>query len=177
MNIQSGTATKDMGAPASADGTPADAVNLMNLVKLVRIWQKLILITAAAVVVLAVAVVLPMKPKYSASASVILNQQKNNTVEDVNKVISDLPTDSSAVQNQIQMLTSESLADSVIAKLKLNQDPEFNPRPASWVRSSALSVPAMAPAMPAVAPTRPIAGCWPSSKRCCRWRRSACPAP
>ena len=62
---------------------------------------------------------------YSTSASVMLDPRKNN-VTDLSSVLSQLPTDPSSLQNQIQILTSRDLALHVIAKLKLYDDPEFN---------------------------------------------------
>ena len=62
---------------------------------------------------------------YSASAVVMLDQRKNN-VADVSSVLTELPTDASSVQNQIQILTSRDLASRVVDKLGLENDPEFN---------------------------------------------------
>jgi len=45
----------------------------------------------------------------------------------LSSVLSALPTDPSSVQNQIQVLSSRDLARRVIGKLKLYDDPEFNP--------------------------------------------------
>jgi len=63
---------------------------------------------------------------YSSSTVVMLDQRKNN-VADLSSVLSALPTDPSSVQNQIQVLSSRDLAGRVIGKLKLYNDPEFNP--------------------------------------------------
>ena len=63
---------------------------------------------------------------YSSSAVVMLEQRKNN-VADLSSVLSALPTDAASVQDQIQLLSSRALAERVIGKLKLYDDPEFNP--------------------------------------------------
>src|SRR3569832_2635841 len=55
----------------------------------------------------------------------MLDPRKNN-VADLSSVLSQLPTDPSSLQNQIQILTSRDLAQEVIAKLHLYDDPEFN---------------------------------------------------
>ncbi|HEY0283442.1 MAG TPA: exopolysaccharide transport family protein, partial [Rhizomicrobium sp.] len=53
--------------------------------------------------------------------------QRKNNVADQSSVLSALPTDAPSVQNQIQVLSSRELAERVIGKLKLYDDPEFNP--------------------------------------------------
>ena len=67
-----------------------------------------------------------MPTLYSSSAVVMLEQRKNN-VADLSSVLSALPTDAASVQDQIQLLSSRALADRVIGKLRLYNDPEFNP--------------------------------------------------
>jgi uncharacterized protein involved in exopolysaccharide biosynthesis/Mrp family chromosome partitioning ATPase len=70
--------------------------------------------------------VLMMLPTlYTTSATVMIDQRKNN-VADQSSVLSALPTDAPSLQNQIQILTSRDLARRVIEKLDLYHDPEFN---------------------------------------------------
>ncbi len=73
---------------------------------------------------LAIAIVLPTT--YASSAVVILDPRKNN-VTDLSAVLSPLGNDPAAVQNQIQIITSRDLAGAVVDRLKLYDDPEFNP--------------------------------------------------
>ena len=70
--------------------------------------------------------VMSLPTLYSTSSVVMLDQRKNN-VADLSSVLSALPTDPSSVQNQIQLLSSRELALRVISRLKLYDDPEFNP--------------------------------------------------
>ena len=96
-----------------------------DLVRVVRERAGLIRAVAIATVALAGAVVAVLPTRYSTSASVMLDPRKNN-VADLSSVLSQLPTDPSSLQNQIQILTSRDLAFEVIASLKLYDDPEFN---------------------------------------------------
>jgi polysaccharide biosynthesis transport protein len=96
-----------------------------DLVRVARERRALIQIVAVAVVALTVAVLYALPTLYSTSASVMLDPRKNN-VADLSSVLSQLPTDPSSLQNQIQILNSRDLAQEVIAKLKLYDDPEFN---------------------------------------------------
>jgi len=102
--------------------------SLLDLLRVVRVRRKVIFGTAATVVALVTIIVLLLTPLYSATAVVMLDQRKNN-LEDVTAVLSGLPTDQAAIQNQVQILTSLELANRVVNKLKLDQDPEFNPKP------------------------------------------------
>ena len=62
---------------------------------------------------------------YYANAIVMLDQRRNS-IEGINSVLSGLPTDTASIQNQIQILTSRELASQVVRKLALDRDPEFN---------------------------------------------------
>jgi uncharacterized protein involved in exopolysaccharide biosynthesis len=80
-----------------------------------------VLVVAAAVVIVS------LLPTRYTSSSVLMLDQRRNTVADLQNVLSALPTDPASMQNQIQVLESRDLAAEVIAKLKLYDDPEFNP--------------------------------------------------
>jgi polysaccharide biosynthesis transport protein len=56
---------------------------------------------------------------------VMIEPRKNN-ITDLSDIFSQLPTDTASVQNQIQILTSRSLAEKVVSQLGLDRDPEFN---------------------------------------------------
>ncbi len=99
---------------------------LSDLVAVVRARRRLVAGVAVAVVVLTTAVLLVLPTMYSATAVVMLEQRKNN-VADAAAVLSDLPTDTASLQNQIQILTSRDLAGEVVDSLNLEEDPEFNP--------------------------------------------------
>lgn len=101
--------------------------NLLDLLRIIRVRRKIILGTAAVVVTLVTAIVMELTPLYRATAVVMLDQRKHN-LEDTAAVLSGLPTDQATIQNQVQILTSLGLAGKVVDKLKLMEDPEFNPK-------------------------------------------------
>ena len=103
------------------------AFNLLDLLRIIRVRRKIILGAAAIVITLVTVIVLEMTPLYTATAVVMLDQRKHN-LEDTTAVLSGLPSDQATIQNQVQILTSLSLAGRVVDKLKLTQDPEFNPK-------------------------------------------------
>ena len=112
---------------------PPPAFQLSDFLRIVEARRGLILRVALGTIVLATLVALLLPRQYSSSAVVMLDQRKNN-VTDLSSVLSQLPTDPAAVQNQIQILTSRKIASDVITKLKLSNDPEFNPvlAPPGW---------------------------------------------
>ncbi len=106
---------------------PAEApFNFADFLRVLDERRSLIRNIMLAVSTLTLLVLLTLPTKYSSSAVVMLDQRKNN-VADLSSVLSALPTDPSSVQNQIQVLSSRELAGRVIGKLKLYNDPEFNP--------------------------------------------------
>jgi exopolysaccharide transport family protein len=101
--------------------------NLLDILRIVRVRRKVILGTGALVLALVTVIVMETTPLYTATAVVMLDQRKHN-LEDTAAVLSGLPSDQATIQNQVQILTSLELAGRVVDKLKLVQDPEFNPK-------------------------------------------------
>lgn len=114
-------------AAAMPDRAAADApFTLGDLLRVVGERRRLIRRITIATAALTGIVLLLLPTLYSATAVIMLDQRKNN-VADVSAVLSDLPTDTASLQNQVQILTSRDLAGDVIDTLHLDQDPEFNP--------------------------------------------------
>jgi succinoglycan biosynthesis transport protein ExoP len=111
----------------STASAPAEApFGFADFLRVLDERRSLIRNITLAVCALTLLVLLYLPTLYSSSAVVMLDQRKNN-VADLSSVLSALPTDPSSVQNQIQVLSSRDLAGRVIGKLKLYDDPEFNP--------------------------------------------------
>ena len=109
--------------PASTAETPFGVADFLRVVDERR---GLIRNVALCFCALTLLVLFCLPTLYSSSAVVMLEQRKNN-VADLSSVLSALPTDAASVQDQIQLLSSRALAERVIGKLKLYDDPEFNP--------------------------------------------------
>jgi polysaccharide biosynthesis transport protein len=99
---------------------------LADFIRIVDARRGLILKVMGGIVLCAVIVALALPTLYSSSATVLLDPRKNN-ITDLSAVISPLTADPAAVQNQIQIITSRDLAATVVDRLKLTNDPEFNP--------------------------------------------------
>lgn len=129
MNVQ-----RNLGDPENLSGLHENEIephnetvfDLTDLLRVVRVRQKIILGTALAVVVLTALVLFRLTPLYSAKSLVMLDQRQNK-VEDVEAVLSGLPTDPTSIENQVQILRSRNLLSRVIDKQHLMDDPEFGP--------------------------------------------------
>jgi capsular exopolysaccharide synthesis family protein len=134
MNIQRSYNSDNLSAAAPGSEAGEDAglgISMADLLRIVHVRRKLIAAVAFTVIAIATVLVVQATPLYSATALVMLDQRKN-TVEDTAAALSGLPSDPATVQNQVQILTSNELAERVIDKLHLADDPEFNPRAAGW---------------------------------------------
>jgi exopolysaccharide transport family protein len=95
----------------------------------------LILGVAFGLTALVMVAVLQQTPLYTATAQVLLDRQKMQ-VTDMEAVISGLPADSATVDSEVEILKSRALAERVVDRLNLVEDPEFNDalREASFLR-------------------------------------------
>jgi polysaccharide biosynthesis transport protein len=107
-----------------APETPAFQVE--DFVRLLRAQRALILRVAVAVLAAAILIALLLPTIYTSSAVVMLDPRKNSVV-DASAVLAQIDGDPATLQNQIQILTSRDLAAKVVDRLKLEDDPEFNP--------------------------------------------------
>src|SRR5471032_2295689 len=128
MNIVHRTPPAESMTDAGSDGGPRNETvfDLTDLLRVIRVRQKIILGTALAVVTLTTIILFNLTPLYRATALVMLDQRQNK-VEDVGAILSGLATDPTSIENQLQILRSRSLMFRVINKLHLDQDPEFGP--------------------------------------------------
>ena len=123
-----------MAAPQAVEEVAATSLDLRALLRvfMARLWT--ILGTVAVAMTLVTLVLLQMTPIYSASALIMIGQRENKVL-DPEALLAGLPTDTATIENQIQILRSWSLAERVILKLNLSNDPEFNSKRAggSWL--------------------------------------------
>jgi len=112
--------------PMTGYAPEAPAFQAADFLRLIRVRQPIILRIAAVTVAAAILTALALPTVYSSSAVVMLDPRKNN-VTDPSQVLAQVEGDPASLQNQIQLLSSRGLAEKVIARLKLEDDPEFNP--------------------------------------------------
>ena len=105
---------------------PPSGFELADLIRLIEARRRLILRVLLGTVLCALAAAMILPTVYSSSSEVMLDPRRNNITE-LTAVLSQLPADPASVQNQLQILQSRDLASTVIERLHLDQDPEFNP--------------------------------------------------
>jgi uncharacterized protein involved in exopolysaccharide biosynthesis/Mrp family chromosome partitioning ATPase len=103
------------------------AFQLADFIRLLDARRRLIGRIALGTILCALLVAMMLPTTYASSAVVMLDPRKNS-ITDLSAVLTPQLTDPAAVQNQIQIITSRDLAATVVDRLKLTDDPEFNPR-------------------------------------------------
>ena len=93
------------------------------------VLQRLGLGLGVAVGVLAVVMLIAVTrtPQYTAQGSILI-QPKRENLASAEPSQAGLPPDTSAVDTQVELLRSQSVAEAVVRKLRLDRDPEFNPK-------------------------------------------------
>jgi exopolysaccharide transport family protein len=120
---------------------PSAGEKTFDLNVVIATFRRRLRLFAAVALVVFVAVLLytlQQTPRYTATAQVMLDT-RTEQVTDMSAVLSGLPADSPVVDTEVEVLRSRSLANRVVAQLKLDQDPYFNPYleeakgPAAWL--------------------------------------------
>jgi succinoglycan biosynthesis transport protein ExoP len=115
----------NLALPPSAKAESSPGSDLHRLIATFR--RRSSIFTAVAVVIIAgvVLVTFQQTPRYAATANVMIDTRKH-VVDNIQEVLSGLPSDSSAIDTEVEILRSRSLAEQVVTALKLDKDPEFN---------------------------------------------------
>src|SRR5215470_10747936 len=98
--------------------------DLRGVLAILRWRASLIAVVTGATVLLAVAGTVIMPAKYKAT-TIVLVDPRQPRVTNTEAVISGIGSDAAAVESQVELIESSSLARKVIARLKLDQDPDF----------------------------------------------------
>lgn len=129
MNVHSPVPATD-AEERRAVPAPVLALGQLDLRRLYTAFMRRLRLFGAVALLIFLAVVLltlQATPKYTATASVMLDTRKEK-VTDAEAVLSGLPSDSSSVDTEVEVLKSRQLAGRVVKALNLDQDPEFNGR-------------------------------------------------
>lgn len=124
---------------SSANGSFAGArrsplgFDLRDALRMLNRRKGLLIGTVAVVAALGFVVLQNLTPRFTAQTLVMLDQLKQKVAPN-QEVLSGLPVDMASMQGEIEIIKSRNMARRVIAKLKLADDPEFNPnlRPSFW---------------------------------------------
>ncbi len=129
----------------SAEGE-REGLDLREIFSILRRRKGVILGCAVVIMGLATTYLYQLTPRYTAQASLML-QDQSLQARDIQNVLSGLQDSASVVATQVEVLKSPAIAERVVAKLHLETVPEFNPslRPApefapiSWLRQTVLA--------------------------------------
>jgi capsular exopolysaccharide synthesis family protein len=80
---------------------------------------------AVVVAAIVMAVVLQIKPTYQATATVLVEPNQSHVIREDNA--SGVPADAGLVDTQVEVIKTRAVAQRVVQRLKLFDDPEFNP--------------------------------------------------
>ena len=108
------------------DGQIPDSVGTVDfdlILASARRQSRVFAIAAAAGLVFGVAYLATAVPQYTATTDLLIDSQKDKN--DLSASIAALTFDTGAIDSQVEVLKSEKIASSVIAALKLTEDPEF----------------------------------------------------
>jgi exopolysaccharide transport family protein len=100
--------------------------DLLDLLRILRRRKWFIIIPAAIVTALAVIATTQLQNVYTASADVRIGAQPER-IANMQAVLTETPPDKQAVQSEIEVMLSKQLAQQVVDKLHLTEDPDFNP--------------------------------------------------
>lgn len=104
-----------------------ERMHLRQLFGILLQRAKLGLGVAAVVFILVMAVFATRTPTYTGVGSVVIDPKGVNLAS-ADRQQGGLPPDTSAVDTQVEILRSRAVAEMVVRKLKLWNDPEFNPK-------------------------------------------------
>jgi polysaccharide biosynthesis transport protein len=119
---------------------PAEGgIDVKDLLAVLRRRRWVIMTTVLVITTLAVLAGLQITPKYTAKTMVMIDA-RHAKVMDVEAVMSGISTDASSVETQMKVIKSRALAEQVTDKLRLQEDPEFNPALRKSQRGAELKV-------------------------------------
>ncbi|MES2987774.1 MAG: polysaccharide biosynthesis tyrosine autokinase [Pseudomonadota bacterium] len=112
-------------------------IDLSGLMLFLKRRWKLIIGTATLIAVIAALALMQMTPRYTATASVAVQNQKQQVVN-IQDVMSGMTPDAATMETQAAILRSDLLAVKLVEQLRLNQKPEFNPELAEAAKKFSL---------------------------------------
>lgn len=127
-SVRSASLPDQYGEPFSQSigaGEDNAKIFLIDILAAIHRNRKIALLVGSAAAVAVIVVTFLITPMYRSTATVMLDTRHQQVV-DLQAVLSNLPSDTFVVDSEVQVLQSPALAHSVIKKLNLENDPEFN---------------------------------------------------
>jgi len=108
----------------NTDRDTAAVVDLNTVFNTVWRRKRIVFVTMLIVVALLTAVIFSITPRYTATASIVVEPQELRTVA-IESVAGAISGDGFSLQTQLEILRSRELAYAVVDRLDLDSDPEF----------------------------------------------------
>ncbi len=105
-----------------------DSDDLIDIRQLFNVLRRRLSVIVGSVVLITgitLLVVFQLTPLYTANSLILIDPREQQVV-DIEAVMSGLPPDSAAIDSEVEVLRSRTLASRVVAELELVDDPEFN---------------------------------------------------
>ena len=112
------------GAPPEHSHRTANLLDLQQTLAMLRRHARLIGATCLCVIMLAIGFLLVVSPVYTATTVVLVDPRTERVVRS-EEVLSGIGSDAAAVESQVEVIESTSLAKPIIEKFDLYNDPEF----------------------------------------------------
>jgi polysaccharide biosynthesis transport protein len=129
----------EMNAGATPQRDAGGDFDLRGVIRVLNGRRFTILGTVLLVTSLVALWVFQVTPIYTSTVQLLLANRENKVL-DAQEILSGLGSDNATIENQVQIIRSWSLADRVIRKLKLDQDPEFGAKGDDGGLLSALNI-------------------------------------
>jgi succinoglycan biosynthesis transport protein ExoP len=131
------SAAEDYAPAGSESSSPAEL--LESLLGILRRQYVVILFVSALTMALAFVYVVTATPRFMAVATMFIDRGKVQPFAQQQQVLVDNPIDAGAIDSQIEIIKSDTIALSVINSLHLTEDPEFGGDKSTGMLSGLLS--------------------------------------
>ena len=112
---------------AAAYETPvAPSFDIQEVISELRRYSRMFLVIFGAVFVVALAVSVLQTPKYTSTSQVLISEDDSQPLPGQQLQAPDQQPDQTAVESEVELIKSRTIAERVIDQLNLQNDPEFN---------------------------------------------------
>ena len=125
MSHTASPASRPAGPDFDGPGDQEQLFDVRHIFNVLRRRLSVIFGTMAVITGITLLVVFQLTPQYTATSLVLIDPREQQVV-DIEAVMSGLPPDSAAIDSEVEVLRSRTLAARVVDQLELVADPEFN---------------------------------------------------
>ncbi|WP_422027214.1 GumC family protein [Pyruvatibacter mobilis] len=125
MSHTASPASRPAGPDFDGPGDQEQLFDVRHIFNVLRRRLSVIFGTMAVITGITLLVVFQLTPQFTATSLVLIDPREQQVV-DIEAVMSGLPPDSAAIDSEVEVLRSRTLAARVVDQLELVADPEFN---------------------------------------------------